>query len=56
MKRKTKKGNPVKKNMDKLHKPATHKDKKKESKLRGLHYSAVIIDDVYDVYDMWEDK
>lgn len=56
MKRKTKKGNPVKKNMDKLHKPATHKDKKKESKLCGLHYSAVIIDDVYDVYDMWEDK
>ena len=26
------KKNPVKKNMDKLHKPATHIDKKKESK------------------------
>ena len=51
MKLKTKKvnkTNPVKKNMDKLHRPSTHKDKKKEAKIHGLTYDYAILDELYD--------
>jgi len=33
-----KKANPVAKNMEKFNRPATHKDKKKESKINGEYY------------------
>jgi|TARA_R110001632_G_scaffold62121_4_gene149472 hypothetical protein len=41
----TSKSNPVKKNMDKLHKPATHKDKKREAKINGYSTDKAWIDE-----------
>ena len=39
------KPNPVKKNMDKFHKPATHKDKKREAKINGYSIDKAWIDE-----------
>jgi hypothetical protein len=37
--------NPVAKNMEKYNRPATHKDKKKESKVKGYKIDKAEIDD-----------
>lgn len=44
-KKKTKQQNFVAKNMEKFNRPATHKDEKKESKIRGYSVDLVWVDE-----------
>mgnify|MGYP006159281451 FL=1 len=44
--RNSKNQNFVAKNMEKFNRPVTHKDKKRESKIRGLSVDILIVDDL----------
>ena len=48
-KKKTKQQNFVAKNMEKFNRPATHKDEKKESKIRGYSVDLVWVDECHNI-------